>query len=81
MATAKPKIELKPSPNDDVQIFGVFDLWRRGLIPVCESVLRRMIQNGEWECGQLGIRYVCTGRQHHRNVLRATGRSHEIEAA
>tara|TARA_R110001606_G_scaffold397597_2_gene574561 strand:+ start:9382 stop:9660 length:279 start_codon:yes stop_codon:yes gene_type:complete len=78
MAIAKPKIETEPNPGDDVQIFGVFDLWHRGLIPVSESLLRRMIQVGDWKCGTLGRRYVTTGRQHHENVLRHTGRADEV---
>jgi hypothetical protein len=74
MAKAKPKIELKPEPDDDVRLYGVFDLWAAGFIPVGESRLRKLIQDREWECGTLGTRYVCTGTQHYRNILRATGR-------
>lgn len=74
MAKAKPKIELKPEPDDDVRLYGVFDLWAAGFIPIGESRLRKLIQDRLWECGKLGTRYVCTGAQHYRNILRATGR-------
>lgn len=80
MSNRKPQVEITLDPNDDTQIFGVFELWQAGLIPISESSLRRMIQTGEWKCGTLGRRYVTTGRQHHENVLRHTGRTSEVAA-
>ena len=80
MSTRKPKVEIALDPNNDTTLIGVFELWQAGLIPISESVLRKMIQTGEWKCGTLGRRYVTTGRQHHENVLKCTGRAAGIAA-
>ena len=80
MSLPKPKVEFELDPHDDLYLYGVMELQQRGLIPIGESVLRRLIQDGDWSCGKLANRYVCTGKQHYENVLRHTGRAAEVVA-
>ena len=78
MAKAKPKIELKPEPDDDVRLYGVFDLWAAGFIPVGESRLRKLIQDREWECGTLGT---AMSAQVHSTIGISCGRRADDQSA
>jgi hypothetical protein len=75
MSTPKPITPLIVDSEDDTRLLPVVQLHREGYIPCSENKLRDLIRNGIYRCGWLGGVRVTTGQQHHRNVLRMTGRS------
>ena len=75
MPTTKPKIPTELKPEDDMRIHFVTDVWRDGLVPVSENTFIQLCRTGIYKHGWLGRRRTVTGKQHHQNVLRITGRT------
>ena len=75
MSIPKPDIPMDLDPEDDVRVHFVTEVWRSGYVPVSENTLIRLCRDGVYQHGWLGRRRTVTGKLHHRNVLRMTGRA------
>ena len=75
MSIPKPNIPTDLNPEDDVRVHFVTEVWRAGYVPVSENTLIQLCRDGLYRHGWMGRRRVVTGKQHHQNVLRMTGRA------